>query len=89
MQARYRSCTGHFPQVRPTVAKPSGDHIAFGCFVYRQSHAQRRYAALPDDRKLFDCDCARYDRLAPAHRLGSHVNLLDQIPAAWAVADSP
>jgi hypothetical protein len=31
MPARYQRCTGHFPQVRPTVAKPSGDHIALGC----------------------------------------------------------
>jgi hypothetical protein len=32
MPARYQRCTGHFPQVRPTAAKPSGDHIAPGGF---------------------------------------------------------
>jgi hypothetical protein len=57
-----------FPKSGPTVAKPSGDHTALGGFVHRQT-AQRRYASLLDDCKLFGRDYARHDRLDLAYRL--------------------
>jgi len=76
--------TGQFPQASGPTAKPSGDHIPLGGFVfYFECHAPNL-----DEGELFRGDCRRYDWMVVAHRLDSApANLVSsQSSPVWAAA---
>lgn len=76
--------TGQFPQASGPTAKPSGDYIPLGGFVfYFECHAPNL-----DEGELFRGDRRRYDWMVVANRLDSApATLVSSQPSpVWAAA---